>query len=181
MKYLNDSHIRLRALEPEDVDVLFDIENDTDEWESSASCTPCSRYALNNYIRNSAHDFLIDNQIRLIIERIEDNAVLGLIELFDYNPLVHKAELGIIVLKEYRGLGYASAAIDLIKKYVCTFFHLSQIYVYVRTDNFTAIELFRKNGFIVSGTLQKWLLVNGDLKDVHILQWLDSSEKNVDR
>lgn len=175
MRFLSDNRIRLRALEPGDIDILFDIENDTEEWDSSSSCTPCSRYALENYIYNSTHDFIVDGQVRLVIERIEDKTVVGMIELFDHNPIVHKAELGIIVLKEFRGCGYASDAIALLKEYARTFFHLSQMYVYVSTDNIPAIKLFNKNGFSVSGTLNRWALVCGEIKDVHILQWLASS------
>lgn len=174
MKYLSDNSIRLRALEPADVDILFDLENDTEEWDSSSSCTPCSRYALENYIYNSTHDFIVDNQLRLVIERIEDKAVVGMIELFDHNPILHKAELGIIILKGYRGNGYASSAITLLKEYARTFFHLSQMYVYVSTDNTEAIELFMKSNFSISGTLRKWVLVCGEAKDVHILQWFAS-------
>lgn len=175
MKYLDNGKIRLRALEPDDIEILFEVENDTDEWVSSNTCTPCSRYVLNNYICNSVHDFLIDNQLRLIIERCSDNAVLGMIELFDHNPLLHKAELGIIILRKYRRSGYASEAVDLIKNYVRTFFHLSQMYVYVSTDNISAIELFKKKGFVISGTLRNWILVEGKIRNVHILQWIDPS------
>lgn len=171
MRFLLDNRIRLRALEPGDIDILFDIENDTEEWDSSSSCTPCSRYALENYIYNSTHDFIVDGQLRLVIERIEDKAVVGMIELFDHNPIVHKAELGIIILKGYRRNGYASSAIALLKEYARTFFHLSQMYVYVSTDNTGAIELFMKNSFSISGTLGKWTLICGEAKDVHILQW----------
>lgn len=173
MKYLSDDRIRLRALEPDDIDILYCIENDTEEWGSSSSCTPCSRYVLNNYICNSAHDFLIDGQLRLAIERFEDNAVVGMIELFDHNPLLHKAELGIIIIDGYRCKGYASRAITLVKKYAASFFHLNQIYVYVSVDNVPAVELFRKNGFTVSGTLRNWISSEGNPKDAYIMQCLD--------
>lgn len=38
--------IHLRAIEPEDLDVLYNIENDTEVWNVSTTNVPYSRYIL---------------------------------------------------------------------------------------------------------------------------------------
>ena len=43
-------NIRLRALEPEDLDWLYRIENDEHVWKWGNSNVPYSRYALKKYI-----------------------------------------------------------------------------------------------------------------------------------
>lgn len=42
--------IRLRALEPEDLDMLYEIENDRSLWNVGATNVPYSRYTLHDYI-----------------------------------------------------------------------------------------------------------------------------------
>ena len=52
MNALETDIIRLRALEPEDVDVLYKWENDTNIWKVSNTVAPFSRYILRQFIEN---------------------------------------------------------------------------------------------------------------------------------
>ena len=47
---INDDIIRLRALEPEDLECLYKWENDMDLWEVSDTLTPFSLFTLKKYI-----------------------------------------------------------------------------------------------------------------------------------
>ena len=42
--------VKLRALEPEDLDFLFEVENNTNFWEVSSTQVPFSRYMLKKYL-----------------------------------------------------------------------------------------------------------------------------------
>ncbi len=46
MLTLKGEKVYLRALEPEDLDFLFEVENNEDFWEVSATSAPFSRYLL---------------------------------------------------------------------------------------------------------------------------------------
>lgn len=46
--------VRLRAIEPEDLELLYLIENDIQLWNVGASNVPYSRYVLHDYIANTA-------------------------------------------------------------------------------------------------------------------------------
>ena len=48
--------IRLRAIEPEDLDLLYQIENDRSLWNVGATNVPYSRYTLHDYIATSNDD-----------------------------------------------------------------------------------------------------------------------------
>ena len=48
--------IRLRALEPEDLDLLYKIENDMKLWNVGATNVPYSRYTLHDYIATASND-----------------------------------------------------------------------------------------------------------------------------
>ena len=60
---LNDCVYRLRAPEPEDLEVLYTMENDTTLWFVSYNVAPYSRYQLKKYISESVHDIYSDHQI----------------------------------------------------------------------------------------------------------------------
>ena len=47
--------IRLRAIEPEDLDYLYRIENDKRLWDVGETNMPYSRYALHEYVLSLIH------------------------------------------------------------------------------------------------------------------------------
>ena len=59
-------HVGLRALEPEDLDLLYAIENDPGTWASTAHAAFYSRYVLKQYIAAAANDIFADGQLRLV-------------------------------------------------------------------------------------------------------------------
>ena len=109
-------NIRLRALEPEDLEWLYSIENDEELWQWGSSNVPYSRYSLKTYIAESRHDIYADGQLRLVIETEDEHLVLGCVDLMDFSPIHRRAELGLVIRKEYRGRGYASAVLDKMHK-----------------------------------------------------------------
>ena len=62
-------------MEPEDLDLLYKIENDESLWSVSTTNVPYSRYVLHDYIANSKNDIFADNQVRLIIETDDRKAI----------------------------------------------------------------------------------------------------------
>ena len=64
--------IRLRALEPEDVNILYKWENDTEIWKVSNTVAPFSKHMLRQFIENQQRDIYETRQLRLIIESKAD-------------------------------------------------------------------------------------------------------------
>lgn len=52
----------LRAIEPEDLDLMYIIENDPKLTQYSSTTVPLSRYALKQYIAESSGDLYRDSQ-----------------------------------------------------------------------------------------------------------------------
>ena len=167
---LTDGTYRLRAPEPEDLDVLFNMENDSSIWMVSGNAVPYSRYQIKKYIQQSQHDFYTDRQIRFMIEREADNVVMGTVDLTDIDPYNGRAEVGIALLSEYRGQGIASAALKIVLGYAKRILRLRQLFCLVPADNETSVKLFASNGFGESGRLQQWLVHEESYSDVLILQ-----------
>ena len=66
---MNSDKVTLRAMEPEDLDLLYRIENDRQLWDVGSTNVPYSRYVLHDYIANSSGDVYTDRQVRLIVLR----------------------------------------------------------------------------------------------------------------
>ena len=79
MAYLRSATLNLRAPELGDLDYLFHVENDTRQWMVSACKVPYSRFQLQQYIASNAHDIYADRQLRLMMERVEDGRLVGII------------------------------------------------------------------------------------------------------
>ena len=60
--------ISLRALEPEDLELLYDWENDMSNWLISNTMSPFSRFTLKRYLENSHKDIYETGQLRLMID-----------------------------------------------------------------------------------------------------------------
>ena len=56
--------IHLRAIEPTDVDCLYQWENDPESWKVSDANAPLSRYAIEQFVLNSHQDIYTTRQLR---------------------------------------------------------------------------------------------------------------------
>ncbi len=148
--------VRFRALEPDDIDLLYDWENDSEIWEVSNTYEPFSKYILAKYIKESQRDIYESKQVRMIIETIEGKAV-GAIDLFDFDPFHFRAGVGILIHDEKdRKLGYANDSLQLLCNYVTNHLQLHQLFANISADNEASIKLFENNGFELSGIKKDW-------------------------
>jgi diamine N-acetyltransferase len=161
--------IRLRALEPEDLDMLYEIENDRSLWNVGATNVPYSRYTLHDYIAHSRDDIYIDRQVRLIVENTDGEAV-GIADVVNFDPQHMRAELGIVIQSSYRHQGYASSVIEEMLHYSLHVLHLHQVYVIVDVMNEIALKLFNKLEFKESATLSDWLYDGRAYHDAKLMQ-----------
>ena len=161
--------MKLRAIEPEDLDLLYQIENNQSLWQVGATNVPYSRYTLHDYIASSSDDIYADRQVRLMVENDEGETV-GIVDLVHFSPQHQRAEVGVVILNAHRRKGYAVAAIEALSDYAQRVVHLHQLYAVVDTHNEAAVALFRKAGFSVHNTLQEWLLDGHSYPDALLMQ-----------
>ena len=158
----------LRALEPEDLDLLYTIENDRQLWWVGTQTAPYSRYRLRDYIANAQNDIYKDEQVRFVIEA--DNKAVGLIDLFNFSPKEQRAEVGIALLAEAQGRGVAHEALTLLIQYARDILHLHQIYAIVPTTNTPSIHLHQATSFKPAAQLKDWLQHSGKYEDAILMQ-----------
>ncbi len=154
--WLQDKNVSLRALEPEDLELLYTIENYPENWFVGSSTPPYSRYALKQYIAAQPRDIYDSGEMRLAICAPDGHAV-GLLDLINIDPYNLKAEVGIALLAEERGKGYARASLRLLEGFARENLHLHLLYAYVsRTNNPESRNLFTKAGYAESAVLPEW-------------------------
>ena len=170
MNTLKGNNIRLRALEPEDLQFLFDTENDESFWEVSHTQTPFSKFLLKQYLENAHLDIFEAKQLRLIIEEQNTHQPIGMIDLFDFNAQHKRAGIGILIQKVHQQKGFASEALGLLIQYCFTHLGLHQLYANITTDNKKSSSLFAKHQFKVIGTKKDWIFSNNTFKDEILYQ-----------
>lgn len=174
MKTLTGEHINLRALEPEDLDFVFEVENDETTWQLSNTQTPFSRYVIKQYLENALKDIFEAKQLRLLIESKKGEA-LGLIDLFDFDFKNKRAGVGIIVKDENnRAKGFGNEALKLLIKYSFAHLGLHQLYCNISEENKASIQLFTNHGFESIGLKKDWNYNEGQYSNEFLFQLIKS-------
>ncbi len=173
--FLTGKQVRLRAMEPEDLELIYTIENDPEMWDVSNFNVPYSQFVVRQYIENSQCDMFADKQLRLMVVRITDNVVVGTVDVTDFAPLHRRGEVGIGILTQYQGMGYATEALQLLCDYLFSFLYIHQLTAHIAVDNQASLHLFKSCGFMECGILKEWWFTYGQFKDVVILQRFHSS------
>tara|TARA_B100001250_G_scaffold325269_1_gene289036 strand:- start:4 stop:525 length:522 start_codon:yes stop_codon:yes gene_type:complete len=167
--------IHLRALDLDDLDFLFEIENDRNLWKLSDTILPFSKKYLEKYIKESNLDIFSEKQFRFVI-CLENNNPIGLIDLFDFDPVNHRAGIGIVIKNIYRMKGYASESIKLIEDISKKDLQIHQLYVNVAIDNTISLNLFKKLGYKKIGIKKDWNYINNHYVDEMLFQKILKSE-----
>ncbi len=176
MDILTGNRIKLRALEPSDIELLYLWENNSDIWPVSNTLVPFSRFILEKYIAESHMDIFQAKQLRLMIDNIAGPGVetVGAIDLFDFDPMHERAGIGILISdRKYMNRGYASDALELLINYSFTVLQLHQLYCNIDDDNKVSIKLFEKFGFRITGEKEDWNRTPGGWKNVYMLQLIN--------
>ena len=161
--------VKLRAMEPEDLDMLYQIENDSSIWHVGTNNVPYSRYALHDYIAHASGDIYSDKEVRLMIDN-ENNETVGIVDLVNFSPQHQRAEIGIVIKDGCRNFGYANAAIRKIMSYAHDIVHLHQLYAIIEVSNEISLSLFESLGFSQDIRLKEWTFNGTTYTDAVMMQ-----------
>ena len=177
MACLENKFIKLRALEPEDLDILYKWENDADLWKYGATVAPYSKFALKEYIAGSQLDIFQSKQLRLMIVWKENNEQAGTIDMYDFDLINLRAGIGILIDTAYRRKQIGLQALELIKEYAFDFLFLKQLYAHIPKRNEISLRLFSKAGYSNTVCLKEWNKTSEGFDDVYVMQLINDSWK----
>ena len=168
-------NLKLRALEPSDLDLVYEIENDESLWIYSNTSSPFSRNTLKKFIQNSHLDIIEHKQLRLVISN--DQTSMGFIDLFDYDHVNRRVGVGIIIFKKFRLKGIAYQSIKLVESYLIKHVPIHQLFANISSNNFESISLFEKCGFEKVGLKRDWIFYNNEFNDELLYQKIIKKRK----
>ena len=181
---IEGNSVRLRAVEPEDLDVLYRWENDPGVWSVSGTTEPFSLHQMRRFIaEQQAADIFRTGQLRLMIEAPANGSEsgpapsghpwrpVGAVDLFEFDPLNRRAGVGILIhAAEDRGRGLAADALRTLCRYGRDTLHLHQLWCNVGAENEASLRLFRGAGFTEAGRLHDWQWLANGYHDTIVMQ-----------
>ncbi len=176
MSFMTGSKIYLRALEPDDVEILYRWENDQSIWHLSNMLTPLSRFTLEQYVIGSGQDLYSTRQVRMMIELtdpVNGVSTIGSVDLFEFEPAHQRAGVGILILEQFRGQGYASEALELLIRYSFEVLQLHQLFSNISPENRESIRLFESKGFKLAGVKKDWNRIRNQWQDECLFQLIN--------
>ncbi|NLY23207.1 MAG: GNAT family N-acetyltransferase [Bacteroidales bacterium] len=157
--HLQGENIKLRAPELDDIDWMFDIENNDSYWYLSDAFQPFSRWTIENFIKGQT-DIFAEKQYRFVAEDKLHNKI-GIVDLYNFAPLHRRIFIGIFIDELYRNKHYGSQSIALAVNYCFNILQLHQVCALIPANNVASIKLFEKSNFQLQSSRKDWYLING--------------------
>ena len=169
-KYLKIGDVELRTLEPEDFRVVHRWEGEIDAWMANSASAPFSRHTLWRYFKNYDCDIYSTHEVRMIV--LHAGKAVGMVDVFNFDALNSRAEVGVFVDKAHRRSGLGEVALRIaVENYAFGRLNLNQVYCTIRRSNEAALALFRQAGFTGETVLAQWISAgNGVFEDAVIMQ-----------
>lgn len=171
--------VRLRAIEPGDLDTIYAWENNPVLSPSNNLRAPISKHQLKHFINQNkgAIDPKSSGNLHLIIEKFShtSNLQVGMVSLYNYDSYHRRVAIGMLISPSYQGKGYAKETVSLMLNYVFRDLRLHQIYAEILSSNQPALILYQSKGFERVATLPEWYWDGEAYEDLHLLQLTKSN------
>lgn len=83
---------------------------------------------------------------------------VGCVELYNYDPVNHRAAVGIVVSNEYRHQGYGTIMIQALTDFCRQNTSLHQVYADIAATNLPSLRIFQRAGYQHCATLRDWVV-----------------------
>ena len=163
--------MRIRPIEPEDLDFIYRMENTPELWDCSETDAPYSRYALREYLQH-LRPVAECGELRMVIETGPEPhfSAVGLTELTNISLLNARAEVGIAVEKSFRSENIGTRALTLLENIARRRLRLHMLYAKVGEKNNSALQFFLRAGYTDVATLPHWHFIDGKYESAHLLE-----------
>lgn len=169
--------INLRALTQNDLELTLKWNNQADIRDTYAG----HPYPVNREKEQQWYDRVLTTDATLNVFGIELNAeqkLIGLSMLKNVNFINKEAEIAMYIGDAAeRGKGYAKEAMIKTLRWGFHQLGLNRIFLKVETQNTTAINLYKKLGFVEEGVLRNCVFKNNEYRSQMILSMLQDEFK----
>lgn len=159
--------VRLRAVEPEDVDFMLECEADREASKWSDYRAPLSRNQLLTYALTYDADPFSAGQLRLIAENV-DGTNIGMVDLFNISERDLRALVGLCIHPVFRNMGYGIRVVKALEEMCASRLGLRFLTAEVAVENPSACSLFDKSGFEEIAVLPQWHKIGSKFCDFRL-------------
>jgi len=161
--YFKGKNINLIAFEKYHIEMVASWINDERISFGNGPRFPISKYEQNIWYENICKD---KTKKKLIISKEKEN--IGMISLFNIDHINKNSEIGIYIIPEYQGQGYAKESLYLLLKFVFYELNMHKVYASILDFNVLSIGLFESVGFTCEGTNKEATYSMGKFVDIKI-------------
>lgn len=166
--YWTGTLVRLRAMEPEDAEHFYQINQEVDVDRSLEMVWPPTSLASQKEWVDEASrkpDRSTDD-LKFVIEALESGDIVGSIDTHHCDPRNGKLEYGLAVSERFRGKGYAAEAILLVLRFYFFERRYQKANPAVFDFNESSKRLHEKLGFKLEGVRRRDGYSHGDYHDL---------------
>lgn len=164
--FWQDKKVRLRAIQDEDWESCYISDFDTPA-RVSLECAielPPTILGAKKFVEENANFSSTNGRIMFTIENLDGNSVGG-INLNTIDERNGTFSIGIVIDKEYRGMGYGTSAMKILLKYAFLERRLNKFNDYVLDGNTGSARMLRKLGCVQEGVRRQVVYINGRYLD----------------
>lgn len=173
MSIIYGEHIRLRAVEREDVKKYFEWVNDPEVTFGLSLYLPMSMTDEEKWFERASNRAPDEKPFAIEMRDGDGWRLIGNCTFFDIDTIVHSAEIGIMIGdKSVWNKGLGTETMGLLLRHGFETLNLNRIMLKVYADNPRAIRTYEKTGFVHEGTLREAVFKRGKHGDVHIMSVL---------
>ena len=165
MNYWQTELIRLRGIEPEDGDVFWRWNQDSEMARSLEFVwPPVSLAQVQEWAAGAAKNNMENDSFRWVIEN-RDGRPVGFIHTHNCHPRNGVFKYGLGVESSQRRKGYAAAAVLLILRYYFQEMRYQKVTVQMHSENGSSRALHERLGFVREGAVRRAIFSHGRYLD----------------
>ena len=154
--------ILLRKISEQDLDALCSIYQNPNVFRYIPGDTKKSRDTVSHLVDHFERDFRKGKELFLGICLPESpDQLLGIVEMFHYDPKVHMVTVGYRLDEQYWGKGYAACATRALCAYLFDEVGIRRIQASVMPENPASMRVLEKCGFVREGYIRKGSFCKG--------------------
>lgn len=173
--FLADDRVTLRTIEREDCSFLTEHRNRERVRRPFAWPFPANEAEMTEYFENVICD---DDSVHLLI--CDDDEPVGFVSVSVEDERTRWGDLGVWVVPEHWGEGYATAAAELIVDYAFAERNLHRLLARPLATNEASARIWEKLGFTHEGTLREQEFDGGEYVDMHYYGLLEDEWRERD-
>lgn len=162
---LRTDRLLLRPLREADAPAIYAIRSDPTVMRYASSLPLTSPDQAQGFIAHEAAGMAARESLRLGLQRVEDDALIGTCLLFHINRQCRRAEIGYELRSDAWGRGYMHEALLALVRLGFAELALNRIEADIDPRNVASARSLERLGFTKEGHLRQRWIVDGEVSD----------------